>query len=209
MKNFDIVVAIAAALNGTWEPRKNYHDSHEHDFDTQHRILAPNGSGMCLGCPDEDDVKRGKNRVTISGIWPRRNPGEQVTPSSLCTDEQAPVITISLSKTPEEIARDIERRFLPLYLPLWEKCSVKGQELNAAEAKELSVKEEYGAALGIELSNDSKRPGNHINLNVKLAGGAYFWSSAYVSSDGSLSFDVRNVPKETALKIIKLLRDGK
>jgi hypothetical protein len=57
-----------------------------------------------------------KERIRISGNFPRTERGESV--ELYRYGEKRHEITVSITKTPEQIARDIQRRFLPRYREL-------------------------------------------------------------------------------------------
>ena len=61
----------------------------------------------------------GSNRGmwNVSGYWPMSDTGGYMTPSDV--RETSPSIGVGKSKTPEQIARDITRRFLPEYLRVY------------------------------------------------------------------------------------------
>lgn len=67
---------------------------------------------------------RGKDRMYVSGNWPKDATGTVQHPHfSKYSDfgAESPSITFAKTKTAAQAARDIERRFLPAFLPLWEK----------------------------------------------------------------------------------------
>jgi hypothetical protein len=208
MKNFQLVIAIAAALNGTWEAKAKGYDYLKEDDDRWHRIVAPNGAGVFIHFPAEGTREKDQ-RISITGIWPTRAPrphGAEVGPSSLYPRQDAPTIYISLKKSPEQIAKDIERRFLPVYLPLWEACCDKAAETETAEAKELARKEEITAILGGKLTDQEKRPDSHIGRYADLPDKMYI-QDIYVSSE-TVSLDIRSIPYDLALKVLKLVKAG-
>lgn len=68
-----------------------------------------------------------EHRFVVSGCWPRsRLPGEeskQFTPADLWNPRaQYPNITVNADKSPEKIASDISRRFLPEYRAVLARC---------------------------------------------------------------------------------------
>jgi hypothetical protein len=205
MKNFQLVIAIAAALNGTWEAKEKGYDYLKENDDRWHRIVAPNGAGMFIHFPDSG-AREKDQRISITGIWPLRQPGTETTPSCLYPRQDAPSIYIALSKSPEQIAKDIERRFLPVYLPQREACYNLGLERNAAEAKELARKEEITAILGGRLSEQEKRPEGRIGRYCNLPNKMYI-QDIFVATD-TVSLDIRSIPYDLALQIFRLIKKG-
>lgn len=58
-----------------------------------------------------------KDRVNIHGSYPKSDDGHTFP---YTRSEERPGISVSITKAPEKIAKDIERRFLPPYLELYE-----------------------------------------------------------------------------------------
>lgn len=68
---------------------------------------------------------RHKNRLHISGLWPRsKTPGDNAQFSHRDVDynSESPSITVDANKSAEQIKRDIERHFLPACRALLAKC---------------------------------------------------------------------------------------
>lgn len=59
------------------------------------------------------------SRWNISGTWPRGVDGTNFYPNEH-RDPKAPRITCSMTRTAEAVAKDIQRRFLPAFVPLWD-----------------------------------------------------------------------------------------
>ena len=82
-------------------------------------------------------------RLTISGIWPTDARGYPHTPQYPYGES----ITVSLDKSPEQIARDLTRRFLPAYLPLWEEQKRKAKDSDKYVAEKARALARIDAAL--------------------------------------------------------------
>src|SRR5262249_59313189 len=69
-----------------------------------------------------------QGRLTISGVWPHSATGESFVPWS-----HRAKITVTPRKTGRQIAHDITRRFLPVYLPQWREQSARRDRREAHE----------------------------------------------------------------------------
>lgn len=58
----------------------------------------------------------GYDKISISAGWPRDDEGRQVMSSY---DAKTPRINVSVTRAPKEVAREIERRLLPEWIPMW------------------------------------------------------------------------------------------
>ena len=64
----------------------------------------------------------GYDKISIGSSWPLDEDRRQVTSSY---DASIPRINVSVTRTPEAIAKEVERRFLPEWRPLWEKAMAR------------------------------------------------------------------------------------
>lgn len=92
---------------------------------------------------DISSAYRDKNRLSVSGNWPKDATGTQQRPYfSQYSDfgTESPSITFARSKTTAQAARDIARRFLPAFLPMWEKqaATVNHWDDNRTKRKNLA-----------------------------------------------------------------------
>jgi hypothetical protein len=105
-------------------------------------------------------VRLQKNRLEITGIYPRGPRGKYHSASSwgaLPYDAQDPRITVSATRSAATIASEISRRLLPVYLELFIRCLQKKRELEEYEAKKQSAIERYAEILGTEVRTDTAR----------------------------------------------------
>ena len=115
-----------------------------------------------------------------------------------------PRITVSLSKTTQQIARDIERRFLPDYLALWQQCQDRKTATESAYAKcWANAQRLAGTGAGVELRGDRRQyqePGIHYyGMNQ---GRGYFDGQVHTDS---VRLDIRSLSVELAEKVIRLI----
>lgn len=103
----DLALAVAIEIGGTWEPGRYREAGKERRFNWEHTeqvIKLASGRTLILKM---DEPRRG--RVTVHGVLPRYLNGQTIH----AADNINPVITCSMERTPEAIARDIENRIFP------------------------------------------------------------------------------------------------
>lgn len=133
-----------------------------------------------------------KDRIKISGNFPKTEKGEYVDPYGY--QEKRHEITVSIAKTPEQIARDIERRFLPHYRTLLKGMIERVQKSNEYDRTSVRHLEELK---GTELSEEERR-GHRFHLSDEIFG--------EVSVHGeTVNIELHSLPLETAKKIMELI----
>ncbi len=80
-------------------------------------------------------------------------------------------INVSDSKIPEQIARDIERRFLPIYLPELEKAVAQVNSTNLFHQKRTANIQKMADYLGVEFEEDNREPSIYVYDEIKRLGG--------------------------------------
>jgi hypothetical protein len=104
-----------------------------------------------------------KGRIGVSGNWPSKDGtkhGATIWPSQV--GESSPEITIAEDKTDEQVAKDIQRRFMPEFTRVYDKCLGRAAETMDYEAKELAIKLEIVKAAGKILSDRELEPGGRL-----------------------------------------------
>ncbi len=116
--------------------------------------------------------------------------------------ERRPSINVDPTKSAEQIAKDINRRLLPLYLPMWTKAAERQrQRENYASAQATLSDEILGlfpagmARLGNSFNKDDK----NISFNLKDG-----YGDIEVFND-SCSLKFRSIPCQLAKQIIRLI----
>jgi hypothetical protein len=154
-------------------------------------------------------IDKGAHKYSVSGSWPSAKQADGqtrvITPrdvGAIKYGETAPEIGGSCNKGAERIARDIERRFLPAFAPIYDKC------------KEIAEQRTQGASDALaEARKLAKRVGGS---DVKADGdGARFWiggacGSVRVNVYGgkpSITLDLRSisVSPDAAVAILRAL----
>lgn len=117
--------AIAPHLDGgTWQYKPN------EDRREAATILGPNGAVISLSVEWS-----GKGRVKVDGQYPRDHHNQWVIDSVKRYNEALPSITVSASRQPKDLAADIQRRFIPLYLGVLAKAQEEVARRKATEDK--------------------------------------------------------------------------
>ena len=138
-------------------------------------------------------LTRDKSKIEISGILPRNSEGQL---AYIRVGEMLPRIAVSSSKMAAQIARDIEKRFLPVWLP---RLEVMLQDIGRQEAyktKTTSIADRIAAL--VKVNADGKK--------------VSFYRSPYpVFSESMSGAEVHgddvalelNLPHESALELLK------
>ena len=88
-----------------------------------------------------------EDKFHISGIYPRNYKREYMVHSY---SEKSPSINVSEKKTAEQIAKDIQRRFLPHYEELLKKVLERVESSNTAHDKRWEALRIVGEIVGVE-----------------------------------------------------------
>jgi hypothetical protein len=164
------------------------------NYNSHFRLIDGQGHVISLNLPSGAD--RGK--VHISGHWPQNGQyGPFCSPSEV--REDSPSINCSLSRGYESIARDIQKRFLPEYLRIFVKCQERIAADNAYEARKAANWQKLvdtGLILG-KLHCGEWRGGVAMNAG---------YGDVRMSSADSVQLDLRSLPIETAIRILRALK---
>ena len=206
----DLYNGIAACLEG-WNVVRDPAD----DWYNNERIhLADaSGSGKKISLSLKTyGAERGK--VHVSGWWPQKDGthGAFTTPHDV--NEESPSINCSLSKGYPAIAADIRRRFMPEYHRIYAKCSERIQNTLSYENKQAQNWAKISAVSSVEphRNTDSMRgdirigPARSDEDRYNYDGG---YGSIHMSSADSVQIELRSVPIERALAILKAIAEVK
>lgn len=152
-----------------------------------------------------------KGRIFVSGSWPRTAGGDQITGDDVVSwdDRKAgkgrPSITVSQDKTPEQIAKDIERRLLPLYVPLFKLVAerVRKQDDYAVRHAVL-IKEFVALTEGSPMVN-----GLHLRVGGGGGIGGVSGEIEYIDPDrAEADLKLRGLALDTLRQILKLIQSN-
>lgn len=132
----------------------------------------------------------------ISGDFPKTEKGQHIHYG------QSPSINVSDSKTPEQIARDIEKRLLPIYLPELEKTIGQVDRINIYDQKRKANIQKMADYFGIEFKEDNQEPSIYFYENIEGLG-----SRIWVQGENKVKFELELTP-EMAIKVFDLLKQG-
>jgi hypothetical protein len=148
-------------------------------------------------------------RISISGSLHVGNLGQYVEVYERGADgkgwkiaSRLPVITVTVAKNPEAIARDIVRRFLPEYLRVLALAEEKVAANNAYEATIAANLQRLAKATGTALPWSSE-----LRNNFTWKRGNNYHTVTASAEDCSLALD--NLTFEQAEKIIAVIKGGK
>ncbi len=153
---------------------------------------------------------RNEGKLTVSGNWPTldkpgRNAGTSTFyPNSVRHDDAEArggfSAKISLTKTSEVIAREIERRVLAKYLPLYQEALAAKNEAIAHYQKTRALGVELARIAGKREPEEAER----VTFKLDLEGDGY--GDVTVNSPGSVSIEIRSTNPETARRVLAALK---
>jgi hypothetical protein len=145
-------------------------------------------------------------RISVHCGWPKNREGQEPYPTFFRSwqGDSAPSITIADTKSAELIARDIVRRFLPAWLPLWEKQVAYLAEVNQMfDAREANMVA-FAKAIGGSVWRDQHDP-DRKEVRVPELPGRRSIYKVTVDQRG-IDMDVRGLTVDQAVAIFNMLK---
>jgi len=170
---------IAQELGKPWE-------ADEVDASFYTRIIHPDGAKL--------SVRFDKDKLRVTGVYPGGLPYTHRHDGAYGT-EKPPYISVSKSRGAATIAKEINRRFLPKYLPLFEQCKKNQAEEQSYEQEKAAARESLAAAFGGKIIFDSS-----VHFRVPSCHG-----SAEVH--GSIGVKLEDMSLDAALRLAEFLKD--
>ena len=189
----ELACAVCAAMGTGW----TFENKDEHAAGTVYapRFVHADGHGFYL-CSRYNS----NGKVEVSPVWPKGSDGKTVTYyPAVYGGPNTHEIKVSVSRGADAIAADIKKRFLPVYLPMWQNAA---DVRNRNDAYSSLTKATVAELVKSELFTNSARDDSPKVLYTK-AKGAY---SVNVSG-GFVSFEVSGVTPEKAIAILQLLSE--
>ena len=121
-----------------------------------------------------------------STVWPHSATGESFAPWG-----HRAKISVTPRKTGGQIAHDITRRFLPLYLPQWREQSARRDQREAYDQQTHTVGRRLAAQVGTEYQEDRRC--------------LYFHHGTITVSGDEVTLNVRGVAAPQAQRILAIL----
>lgn len=186
-----VAQAIAELLGASVLPA---HGRGDDGYMGRFALSRPNGDeiALCFGLANY----KGKIHITGSYLADTR--------CALAYNEKRPSISVSVLKTPEQIAKDIQRRFLPAYLPLAAAC----RERKAQDEARAARQEELLSSLVQDYKGRVTRYGNSDSgLHISGAGvGKAYGHVKNISGDSSTcNLELSNCPLSVLKQILSLI----
>jgi hypothetical protein len=133
-----------------------------------------------------------KERIRVLGNFPKTGKNDYIDPYRW--GEKRHEITVSIGRRADQIAKDIERRFLPRYRELLKRAQEQVSKANVYQgACERNLEAIKGAPLSEE---EKKRREYHLTGDI-------FGSVKVTDTDANL--ELHSVPIEAAKKIVRLI----
>ncbi len=140
------------------------------------------------------DGYRHRGRIVISGSWPRSKKSNSV----FCPrDGKGGAITVAESKSPEQIAKDIVRRFLPEYREAYAEQVRLKQNEETYEDNKTALTRDLAQALGA-------KPRPHSPNCV--TGYEPTWHEFQINGGDSADIQIHSVTASQALEVIALIK---
>jgi hypothetical protein len=139
---------------------------------------------------------RERDRLHVHGSWPRDQRHGSYAPYS-----NAPAISVSISRDPKAIAREIERRFLPGFLPLWHAAEGRRREAEESNAKAETLAARLRDLFGLPHPEPSRYGNDRDSVHVH-AGAARFEVRRY----GSVKVEVNTSDHDVVLRLAETVR---
>ena len=138
-----------------------------------------------------------EHKLHISGEFPRTIKGEVGR-----YGESKSSINVSDSKTPEQIARDIEKRLLPIYLSELEEAVTQVNRTNIYHQKRQANIQKMADYFQVEFKEDnSKEPSIYVCDRMKGLS-----SRIRVYGEDTVKFELELTP-EMAIRVLNLLKE--
>ena len=178
---------IALALGWEWTPAEEQQNPHGFHID------GPEGSGLFLRFRD--------GRINVSGRWPEHVNQHSFYPSNHGTDVLSD-ITVSASRSPEQVARDINKRYIPLYFPVFQKKKQERADYIARQAMRHERANELASLCGGSppYRHEDKEPAAHLSYSESK-----LYGHMKVGYGGDIHLDIHDVPFDLAKQIVRLL----
>lgn len=155
----------------------------------------------------------GKWRINVSGVYPRGREGEYLTvykqvhkirsdgsEYSGWDEVKSESITVSSDKTPAQIARDIERRFMPAYRERLRLCIAKlNEQIDYQSESETTLEKALGRRLTPEEAKRREYSFYHESGHL-----------GHVKASGKrIDLEISEINADQARKIIQIIKEVK
>lgn len=157
------------------------------------KLLKPEGSGVILHMGY-------KPRIEITGVWPEAVHAHGHT-RNFHPFNARPVITVAFGRSAEVIAKDIQRRFLPKYLPLFEEQA----QLRQSVLDDITHRRQLGERLANEMGWEYREHRNEVHFHIGET-----WGDFEISGVRGREFDIslKGISERLTLRIAQLIGEA-
>lgn len=150
-------------------------------------------------------VKEENKRVEVTGYYPEPLDGHQYLSYEAC--QKPPKVTVALSQGPKKIAKGIASRFMPKFLPAFEKAIRTKQKNDAYLVAKVEAQQVICEAFG----RDAPDSDGQVRFDFPLNGHRAPWGQVqgFHSTDGiqsTVNVNIHNVSLEQARQIAEILK---
>lgn len=194
---FAYAALIVRALGPGWSTpplegdSENFTHSHPH-------IRHTSGAEFWIGHEWRD-----KTRIHVAANWPKDDRGQEQRPYFSEYSEfgtGSPSITFAASKTPEQAVKDITRRFLSAFLPLWDKQAAVVGRQNTSRSKRAALAQRIA-----EITGGSVRgPRDQYDTNTLHTVSLYSARKRHAISDVEFGDDDRRITIKATVTLEEL-----
>jgi hypothetical protein len=174
---------------------------YEHTEDT-HAVIR-NAEGAEVTISGNGWARDGRFHIS-AGNWPKSKKGDEFSPYRHGGGgDESPRISVAATRSTKDIAREIERRFLPAYLPLYAKMVERRDATDVRQASAKTKCEELAKIV------------NGETRGLEAGDGEVHWYHEEATYGDAKSHDggnewnlnIRNLPFEKVAKILKIMKE--
>jgi hypothetical protein len=182
---------ICKAMGAGWSLDSKYFESH-----WMRRLNGPAGHGLSIALEDRCQSRK-PCRLSITGFFPYEKPYD--------LKHSATGIKVSEEKEAETIVKDIERRFMPEYLQVFDACAEAREQHDQYETQKAELFRAAVEAAG-EVGSTNKNTEGMLHIS---SDNCDLYGDVRVTSDHSYEINLRSVPVKAAMAILTVLKELK
>lgn len=172
---------------------------YEHTVETHAVIAREDGASISIN----GNGWTSDGRVSITpGLWPKSKKGEEFSPYRY-SGEGSPRITVAQGRPAKDIAREIERRFLPEYLPLYTKMLERRNATDVRQDSTQTASENLAKLVGGKVQGQERGDGE---VHWYHEGATYGDAKSH---DGGKEWNlqVHNLSYDKVARILKIVNE--
>lgn len=192
-KNFlrSVGEQVAPRLGDGWSLHPN-----NGEYNDEYRELhGPNGQALYFAFKDD-------TKLTFGPRWPKDETGRESFPRGYQNEPKVEGIKVSIEKTPEIIARDIQRRLLPQYQATLAAIQKRLEESSSYEKKRAANLERLAKVVGTTVRYDRNGQAPHSISHYRNDGP---YAREIYTNDTTADINLSSVPMKLAVEILALI----